>query len=58
LRREDNNTLQKFLQAWAEWNNLLGYTEARIKKYLDSTRVPRTFRKTSGSEEIDSLCSQ
>ena len=33
LRREDNNTLQKFLQAWAEWNNLLGYTEARIKKW-------------------------
>src|SRR6266852_7220219 len=28
LRREDNNTLQKFLHAWAEWNNLLGYTEA------------------------------
>jgi hypothetical protein len=47
LRREDNNTLQKFLQAWAEWNNLLGYTEARIKKYLESagaTNIPDNVR--------------
>jgi polar amino acid transport system substrate-binding protein len=47
LRREDNNTLQKFLQAWAEWNNLLGYTEARIKKYLESagaTNIPENVR--------------
>ena len=47
LRREDNNTLQKFLQAWAEWNNLLGYTEARIKKYLESagaTSIPDNVR--------------
>jgi len=36
LRREDNNTFQKFLQAWAEWNNLLGYTDVRIRKYLES----------------------
>ena len=47
LRREDNNTLQKFLQAWAEWNNLLGYTDARIKKYLESagaTNIPENVR--------------
>jgi hypothetical protein len=47
LRREDNNTLQKFLQAWAEWNNLLGYTEGRIKKYLESagaTNIPENVR--------------
>jgi polar amino acid transport system substrate-binding protein len=47
LRREDNNTLQKFLQAWAEWNNLLGYTEARIKKYLETagaTTIPDNVR--------------
>ena len=46
-KRQDNNTLQKFLQAWAEWNNLLGYTEARIKKYLDSagaTSIPENVR--------------
>src|SRR5215831_9224318 len=47
LRREDNNTFQKFLQAWAEWNNLLGYTEARIRKYLESagaTSIPENVR--------------
>src|SRR5215472_7594269 len=47
LRREDNNTLQKFLQAWAEWNNLLGYTEVRIRKYLESagaTTIPDNVR--------------
>ncbi len=47
LRREDNNTLQKFLQAWAEWNNLLGYTDARIRKYLESagaTNIPENVR--------------
>src|SRR5882762_416512 len=47
LRREDNNTLPKFLQAWAEWNNLLGYTEDRIKKYLESagaTNIPENVR--------------
>jgi polar amino acid transport system substrate-binding protein len=47
VRREDNNTLQKFLQAWAEWNNLLGYTDARMRKYLDSagaTVIPDNVR--------------
>jgi polar amino acid transport system substrate-binding protein len=47
LRREDNNTLQKFLHTWAEWNNLLGYTEGRIKKYLESagaTNIPENVR--------------
>jgi polar amino acid transport system substrate-binding protein len=47
VRREDNNTLQKFLQAWAEWNNLLGYTDARMRKYLDSagaTVIPENVR--------------
>jgi len=47
LRREDNNTFQKFLQAWAEWNNLLGYTDVRIRKYLESagaTSIPDNVR--------------
>ena len=47
LRREDNNTLQKFLQAWAEWNSLLGYTDARIKKYLGeagATEIPKNVK--------------
>lgn len=47
LRREDNNAFQKFLQAWAEWNELLGYTDARIRKYLASagaTVIPDNVR--------------
>ena len=47
VRREDNETFRKFLQAWAEWNNLLGYTDARMRKYLDSagaTVIPDNVR--------------
>jgi polar amino acid transport system substrate-binding protein len=47
VRREDNETFRKFLQAWAEWNNLLGYTDARMRKYLDSagaTLIPENVR--------------
>jgi polar amino acid transport system substrate-binding protein len=47
IRREDNNAFRKFLQAWAEWNELLGYTDARIRKYLKAagaTVVPDNVR--------------
>lgn len=47
VRREDNESFRKFLQAWAEWNNLLGYTDARMRKYLDSagaTVIPDNVR--------------
>jgi polar amino acid transport system substrate-binding protein len=43
VRREDNETFRKFLQAWAEWNELLGYTDERMKRHLASagaTGVP------------------
>jgi polar amino acid transport system substrate-binding protein len=47
VRREENETLRKFLQAWAEWNNLLGYTDTRMRKHLESagaTNIPENVR--------------
>ena len=47
LRREDNNAFRKFLQAWSEWNELLGYTDARIRNDLTeagATVIPDNVR--------------
>jgi len=43
MRREQDDSFRKFLQYWAEWNELLGYTDVRIRKYLKeagATYVP------------------
>jgi polar amino acid transport system substrate-binding protein len=43
MRREQDDSFRKFLQYWAEWNELLGYTDVRIRKYLKeagATSVP------------------
>lgn len=47
VRREDNDAFRRFLQYWAEWNDLLGYTDARIRKYLKAagaTVIPDNVR--------------
>src|SRR5215831_91840 len=43
MRREQDDSFRKFLQYWAEWNELLGYTDVRIRRYLKeagATSVP------------------
>jgi polar amino acid transport system substrate-binding protein len=47
LRRESDDSLRKFLLAWSEWNNLLGYNEQRLKKNMASagvTEIPDNVR--------------
>ena len=47
IRREENDSFRRFLQYWAEWNELLGYTDARIRKYLTeagATTIPENVR--------------
>jgi polar amino acid transport system substrate-binding protein len=51
LRREDSDAFRRFLQYWAEWNQLLGYTDARIRKYLEAagaTVIPENVRFSPG----------
>ena len=56
LRREDNNTLQKFLQAWAEWN-ICWVTRRRASRNISKAPAQRIFRTTSGSECAEGQCS-
>ena len=46
IRSETDPTFKKFLNWWAEWNNLLGHNERRMKeamlKYSDITEIPDT----------------
>ena len=46
IRSEIDPTFKKFLNWWAEWNNLLGHNERRMKeamlKYSEITEIPDT----------------
>ena len=46
IRSEMDPTFKKFLNWWAEWNNLLGHNERRMKeamlKYSEITEIPDT----------------
>ena len=46
IRSERDPTFKKFLNWWAEWNNLLGHNERRMKeamlKYSEITEIPDT----------------
>ena len=46
IRSEADSTLKNFLNWWAEWNNLLGHNEKRMKeamlKYSGISEIPDT----------------
>ena len=46
IRSEEDDTFKNFLNWWAEWNNLLGHNEKRMKeamlKYSGITEIPDT----------------
>ena len=44
MRREQDDSFRKFLQYWAEWNELLGYQRRRLSK-----ASPQMTPMTSGS---------
>lgn len=47
VRRETDFTLLQYMQAWAEWNRILGYNEKRLKASLalmGVTKFPPTLK--------------
>ena len=39
IRREPDQSFHSFLQAWAEWNELLGYNDERLRRNLSTLGV-------------------